>query len=155
MADNKKKEKAGNEELKLADLTHDTVFKDLSENREFRIAFLQRYMPQELSQTVEWGSVELFSLNVEHTRQQDKDNVKIKEQSDIAFMFRFRNGQDGMAFAHVENQTSEDITIVLRSLHYQSSMLLDYMKSNKNKKLPLIFSIIYYATKSRLNTAIT
>ena len=131
----------------ISDLTHDAVFKDLSANREFRIAFLKQYMPEELAKTVEWDTVELYSVNVEHVRQQDKDNVKTKEQSDLAFMFRFRGGNKGMVFAHIENQTTEDITIVLRSLHYQSSILLDYMKSNPRKKLPLIFSIIYYANK--------
>jgi predicted transposase/invertase (TIGR01784 family) len=142
MADKTKKK-----ETNIADLTHDAVFKDLATNREFRIAFLQRYMPEELACTVQWGTVDLYSINVEHTRQQDKDNIKQKEQSDIAFMFRFKDGKKGLAFAHIENQTTEDVTIVLRSLHYQSSILLDYMKSNPTKKLPLIFSIIYYANK--------
>tara|TARA_R110002167_G_scaffold116781_1_gene292201 strand:+ start:1340 stop:2260 length:921 start_codon:yes stop_codon:yes gene_type:complete len=131
----------------FAATTHDSVFKDLSSNREFRVSFLKRYMPAQLASTVDWETVDLYSVNVEHTRQQDKDNLKTKEQSDLAFMFRFRDGNQGMCFCHIENQTTEDKTIVLRSLHYQSSILLDYMKSNPSKKLPLIFSIIYYANK--------
>ena len=131
----------------IADLTHDSVFKELSSNRQFRVEFLKKYMPKELSREVEWDKVDLYSLNVEHTRQQDKDNVKQKEQSDVAFMFRFKDGKQGLTFCHIENQTTEDQSIILRSLHYQSSILLDYMKSNPKNKLPLIFSIIYYANK--------
>lgn len=128
---------------------HDLVTKDLFTNRQFSIAFLKTYFPKNLIELVNWDSVELDSANVEHVRQQNKDNTKQKEQSDLTFLFKFKDGQDGATFFHVESQTDNDVTLLLRVRHYQSAYLLDYLKRNQGvKKLPLIVSIIYYANKS-------
>ena len=54
----------------------------------------------------------------------------------------------GAVLVHIEAQTSDDITFIMRVRHYQTSYLLDYIKKNKGiKKLPLIFSILLYADK--------
>ena len=128
---------------------HDLITKDLFTNRQFSIAFLKTYFPKELVSLVDWDTVELDSANVEHVRQQNKDNTKQKEMSDLTFLFKFKDGQNGAAFFHVESQTDNDITLILRVRHYQTAYLLDYLKRNKGvKKLPLIVSIIYYADKS-------
>ena len=55
---------------------HDAVFKDLITNRDFAVSFLQQYMPGELVSLINWSSVKLDSANVEHTRQQQKENLK-------------------------------------------------------------------------------
>ena len=128
---------------RFSDLTHDSVFKELFSNQAFRVDFLKLYGPKEITKAVDWDTVKLYSLNVEHIRQCDKDNVKSKEQSDVAFTFTFGSGHQGLAFCHIENQTTPDRTIILRSRHYQTSILLDYLKTNKNKMLPLVFRIIY------------
>ena len=127
---------------------HDSVFKDLISNRAFAVSFLKNYMPAELVDLVDWDSVILQSANVEHIRQQQKDNKKQKEQSDLTFLFKFKDGKNGAVFVHIESQTGDDGTIVIRTRHYQTSYLLDYIKSNKTTKdLPLVVSIIYYANK--------
>jgi len=58
---------------------HDRRIKDLIGNREFAIAFMQQYMAQELVDLVDWATFELDTANVEHLRQQHKNNVKQKE----------------------------------------------------------------------------
>ena len=127
---------------------HDRVFKDLITNRDFAVSFLKQYMPTELANLIDWVSVKLDSANVEHFRQQQKENIKQKEQSDLTFLFDFKDGKHGAVFVHIESQTGDDGTIVIRTRHYQTSYLLDYMKRNKTvKDLPLVVSIIYYANK--------
>jgi len=127
---------------------HDTVFKDLIAHREFAVSFLQQYMPRDLAERVNWESVHLDTANVEHTRQQQKTNLKQKEQSDLTFLFRFQDGKQGAIFVHIESQTGNDGTLILRTRHYQTSYLLDYMKRHKTTKdLPLVVSILYYANR--------
>jgi len=127
---------------------HDVVFKDLITNRDFAISFLQQYMPNELVSLIDWKSVKLDAANIEHTRQQQKVNLKQKEQSDLTFLFQFKDGKNGAVFVHIESQTTDDGTIIIRTRHYQTAYLLDYMKRHKTtKNLPLVVSIIYYANK--------
>ena len=127
---------------------HDSVFKDLITNRDFAVSFLKQYMPNELIELIDWKSVKLDSANVEHTRQQQKANLKQKEQSDLTFLFKFKDGKNGAVFVHIESQTTDDGSIIIRTRHYQTSYLLDYMKRHKTtKNLPLVVSIIYYANK--------
>ena len=127
---------------------HDRRIKDLISNREFAISFMQQYMASELVVLVDWATFELDTASVEHVRQQHKNNVKQKELSDLAFSFKFKDGRNGAALVHIEYQTSDDITILIRTRHYQTSYLLDYIKRNKDvKKLPLIVSVIYYTNK--------
>jgi predicted transposase/invertase (TIGR01784 family) len=134
---------------------HDLITKDLFTNRQFSIAFLKTYFPKDLVSLVDWDTVELDSANVEHVRQQNKENTKQKEMSDLTFLFKFKDGQNGAAFFHVESQTDNDITLLLRVRHYQTAYLLDYLKRNKGvKKLPLIVSIIYYADKTPFNQSL-
>ncbi|MCF6768432.1 Rpn family recombination-promoting nuclease/putative transposase [Thiotrichales bacterium 19S11-10] len=129
-------------------ISHDLVTKDILTHREMAIAFLKAHMPKMLVELVDWRTVKLDSANVEHVRQGNKDNIKTKEQSDLAFLFKLKNGQLGAALVHIEAQTSDDITFILRVRHYQSSFLLDFIKKNKGiKKLPLIFSLLLYADK--------
>ena len=127
---------------------HDAVFKDLITNRDFAVSFLKQYMPSELVSLIDWESVKLDAANVEHLRQQQKANFKQKEQSDLTFLFKFKDGKHGAVFVHIESQTTDDGTIVIRVRHYQTAYLLDYMKRHKTtKNLPLVVSIIYYANK--------
>ena len=127
---------------------HDRLFKDLLTNRKFAVSFLKQYLPMELVVLVNWDSVKLNAANVEHVRQQHKTNRKQKETSDLAFHFSFKDGRHGACFVHIEFQTTDDKTIIVRTRHYQTSYLLDFIKRNKkNKKLPLVVSIIYYANK--------
>ena len=127
---------------------HDRRIKDLISNREFAIAFMQQYMAAELVALVDWVTFDLDTASVEHVRQQHKNNVKQKELSDLAFSFKFKDGRNGAALVHIEYQTSDDITILIRTRHYQTSYLLDYIKRNKDvKKLPLIVSVIYYTNQ--------
>lgn len=65
---------------------HDRRIKDLIRNREFAISFMQQYMAKELVALVDWDTFNLDTANVEHLRQQHKDNVKQKEISDLAFL---------------------------------------------------------------------
>ncbi|MCF6766690.1 Rpn family recombination-promoting nuclease/putative transposase [Thiotrichales bacterium 19S3-7] len=110
------------------------------------IPFLKAHMPKALVELVDWRTVKLDSANVEHVRQGNKDNVKTKEQSDLAFLFKFKNGELGAVLVHIEAQTSDDVTFIIRVRHYQTSFLLDFIKKNKGtKKLPLIFSLLLYA----------
>ena len=125
---------------------HDRLFKDLLNDRKFAVSFLKQYLPIELGALVNWNSVKLNSANVEHVRQQHKTNHKQKEASDLAFHFSFKDGRNGACFVHIEFQTTDDKTIIVRTRHYQTSYLLDFIKRNKkSKKLPLVVSIIYYA----------
>ena len=127
---------------------HDSVIKDLINNREFAISWLRQYLDKDLVNLVNWESVVINTANVEHSRQSHKQNIKSKEQSDIAFSFKFKNGDDGAIFVHLEAQTTNDETLIIRVRHYQTSYLLDFIKQNKGvKKLPLIVSIICYANK--------
>ncbi|WP_011178454.1 Rpn family recombination-promoting nuclease/putative transposase [Caedibacter taeniospiralis] len=127
---------------------HDSVFKDLIANRDFAVSFLMTYLPKELVELVDWQTVKLESANVEHVRQQQKDNQKQKEQSDLTFLFKFKDGKNGAVFVHIESQTGDDGTILIRTRHYQTSYLLDYIKRHKTVKgLPLVVSIIYYANQ--------
>ena len=127
---------------------HDRVLKDLLSDRAFSVPYLQQYMPPDLVPLVAWQTVRLDSANVEHVRQQHKDNDKQKELSDLNFAFKLKDGRDGACFVHVELQTTDDATIVLRTRHYQTSYLLDFVKRNQGvKKLPLVVSIIYYMNK--------
>ena len=126
---------------------HNRVFKDLIAHREFAVSFLQQYMPRDLAERVNWESVHIDTANVEHTRQQQKTNLKQKEQSDLTFLFWFQDGKQGAIFVHIESQTSND-GILLRTRHYQTSYLLDYMKRHKmTKDFPLVVSILYYANR--------
>ena len=103
-------------------------------------------MPAELVSLIDWESVKLDAANVEHLRQQQKANFKQKEQSDLTFLFKVKDGKNGAVFVHIESQTTDDGTIVIRVRHYQTAYLLDYMKRHKTtKNLPLVVSIIYYA----------
>ena len=127
---------------------HDNVFKDLIGNRDIAISFLKQYMPKDLVRQINWNTVKLDTASVEHTRQQHKDNEKQHEQSDLCFLFQFINGQLGACFVHIECQTTDDVTIIIRTRHYQTAYLLDFIKRNKGvKKLPIVVSIIYYANK--------
>ena len=127
---------------------HDAIFKDLITNRDFAVSFLKQYMPADLVSMIDWESVKLDAANVEHIRQQQKFNFKQKEQSDLTFLFKFKDGKNGAVFVHIESQTTDDGTIVIRTRHYQTAYLLDYMKRHKiTKNLPLVVSIIYYANK--------
>jgi len=122
---------------------HDLIVKDLLVNRELSVSFLQQYMPQELVCLVDWQTVILDSANVEHVRQTHKRNNKQKEQSDLAFLFKFKDGKQGAVLAHIEHQTDNDKTILLRTKHYQTSYLLDLLKRNKNKgDLPIVYQLI-------------
>lgn len=68
--------------------------------------------------------------------------------SDLTFLFKFKDGKNGAVFVHIESQTGDDGTIFIRTRHYQTSYLLDYIKRHKTTKdLPLVVSIIYYANK--------
>jgi len=85
---------------------------------------------------------------VEHIRQQHKDNEKDHELSDFCFAFKFLNGKLSACFVHREVQTSNDMTIIIRTRHYQTAYLLDFVKRNAGvKELPLVVSIIYYANE--------
>ena len=57
---------------------YDRVFKNLITNRDFAVSFLKQYMPVELVSLIDWVSVKLDSANVEHVRQQQKENLKQK-----------------------------------------------------------------------------
>ncbi|OIN84946.1 Rpn family recombination-promoting nuclease/putative transposase [Francisella sp. TX07-6608] len=131
---------------------HDIIVKDLLGNRELSVSFLQQYMPQELVSLVDWTTVVLDSANVEHVRQTHKRNNKQKEQSDLAFLFKFKDGKQGAIICHIEHQNDNDKTILLRTKHYQTSYLLDFLKRNKNKgDLPVIYSLIYYTNKKEFS----
>ncbi len=90
---------------------HDAVFKGIITNRDFAVSFLKQYMPTELVSLVEWESVKLDSANVEHTRHQQKTNLKQKEQSDLTFLFKFKDGKNGAVFVHIESQTTDDVLV--------------------------------------------
>ena len=107
---------------------HDLIVKDLLGNRKLSVSFLQQYMPQELVGLVDWKTVILDSANVEHVRQTHKSNNKQKEQSDLAFLFKFKDGKLGAVIAHIEHQTDNDKTILLRTKHYQTSYLFGLFK---------------------------
>ena len=102
---------------------HDSVFKDLIGNRDIAISFLKQYMPKALVRQINWGTVKLDSASVEHTRQQHKDNQKQHEQSDLCFLFQFINGELGACFVHIECQTTDDMTILIRTRHYQTAYI--------------------------------
>ena len=91
-------------------------------------------MPSELVSLIDWESVKLDAANVEHLRQQQKANFKQKEQSDLTFLFKFKDGENGAVFVHIESQTTDDGSIVIRVRHYQTAYLLDYMKRHKTTK---------------------
>ena len=114
---------------------HDSTFKDLIANRDFKISFLKQYLPKAISKKINFETIELLSGNVEHVRPQNKKNKKTKEQSDLVFLVKFDDANNGLIFIHIEHQTTNDATILLRTIHYQTSILLDYFKSNKDKKL--------------------
>ena len=127
---------------------HDLVFKDLLTDRAFAVSFLNQYMPAELAKMVWWDSVQLLSGNSEHVRPQEHENLKQKEMSDLNFLFKLKDGSEGLAFVHIEAQMSNDASILLRTQLYQLSHLLDYAKRNNcYKKLPLVCSIIYYSNE--------
>lgn len=84
-------------------------------------------MPSELISLIDWESVKLDAANVEHTLQQQKANFKEKEQSDLTFLFKFKDGKNGAVSVHIESQTTDDGAIVIRVRHYQTTYLLDYM----------------------------
>ena len=127
---------------------HDRLLKDLLTNRAFSVSFLQQYMPEGLASLTDWETVALDSANVEHILQQHKVNQKQKELSDLTFTFKFKDGRLGSCFVHLEFQTTDDVTIIVLTRHYQTSYLLDFIKRNQGiKKLPLVVSIIYYANE--------
>ena len=81
--------------------SHDLIIKDLLGNRIFAVGFLKQYLSQELVNLIEWDSVDLDNAGVEHIRQQDKDNIKNKEVSDLCFSFKFNNSDhNGAIFTH-------------------------------------------------------
>ena len=112
---------------------------------------IKQYLPIEITENIDFSTLKLDALNVEHVRQQNHENLKEKEQSDLAFLFKFKNNELGSCICHVENQTSDDPTLLLRIRHYQTAYLLDFAKRNPNKKLPIIFSIIYYASDKKFS----
>ena len=134
---------------------HDATFKDIIGNRDMAVAFLKTYMPRDLTRRINWTSVQLDSASVEHIRQQHKDNLKGHELSDLCFSFQFLDGKLGACFLHIECQTTDDATLIIRIRHYQTAYLLDFIKRNKGvKPLPLIVSIIYYANKKPFSHSI-
>jgi predicted transposase/invertase (TIGR01784 family) len=127
---------------------HDRIFKEIITDRTMAISFLKTHLPKELAKKIDFRTVKLNSANVEHVRQQHKQNFKSKEQSDLVFQYKFKSGELGACITHIEAQTSSDITFLLRVRHYQTAYLLDFLKRNKTvKKLPLITSILFYANK--------
>ena len=123
---------------------HDRLFKDLLNDRKFSVSFLKQYLPMELAALVNWNSVKLNSANVEHVRQQHTNKKKLQTWH-FTFLLKM---VDMVPAVHIEFQTTDDKTIIVRTRHYQTSYLLDFVKRNKkSKKLPLVVSIIYYANE--------
>ena len=134
---------------------HDAVFKDLMSHREQACELMGLYLPDGLVQRINFTSVTLDKLSTEYLRQQSKSSQAAgqgeKDIADLVFKFNFKDGDEGRCIVHVEHQSTVDKKLVLRIMQYQVSTLLDLLKQNPNKKLPLIVTIIYKTSLKTLS----
>lgn len=122
---------------------HDLNFKELMSERAFFEPFLKAYLPQELQKTIDWNLLEIHRSGPKRLENKTQENF----EPDLIYFLRSTKNNSKKEYSlcvHIEHQTSSDPLMPLRISNYQTAELLAYAKHNPGKKLPIIFSLIYY-----------
>jgi hypothetical protein len=100
---------------------------------------LCRVTPKDVVKKINWNTLKLKRID---TRSIDEKNKKTI--ADILFLAWDKKERPLYLLLHIEHFSSLPKEAILRTVQYQVSALLDYMKLNPNKLLPSPVSIIYY-----------
>jgi len=118
---------------------HDSTFKQLMSNKEFRESFIQTYLPKTLLSKLDLSLFRIHKMGGSFV----EVNSNKEFESDVIYLANM-DDQENMFWFHFEHQSTPDETMTLRIFGYQIAELLNYKKQNPGKKLPPILSIIYH-----------
>lgn len=112
------------------------------QERSFFEPFMKTYLPEEIQNRMDWGTLELYKMCGTH----QEDKTKQTFESDIIYLANLGK-EPSMLWLHSEHQSRSDYFMPLRIINYQTAELLSFTKANPGKKLPAIVTIIYHQGK--------
>ena len=117
-------------------LKHDKIIRSAFENPFVAREFFEMHLPPHIKDSL-----------IFETLKMEKDSfieLNLKEFIlDILFSAKF-DGEDGYLFLLLEHQSKPDYYMVFRLFRYMLNIVEHHMKALKNKKFPLIYSLVFY-----------
>jgi hypothetical protein len=103
---------------------------------------LKAYLPQAVSASINWRTVELTRIDTRSIDDQHKKTI-------AGLLFLARDSKQALLqlLFHIEYFSTLPMDAILRTVQYQVSGLLEYAKAHPNERLPSPISIIYYHGK--------
>lgn len=127
---------------------HDETFKKLMQHKPFLLAFFKQYLPDHIYSEIDWTTQKVFKVSGEHIREIFPIDIKkfnlSKDIGDLGYLVRKKSNEQALIYLHTEHQSTPDRYINLRTALYILGMLYEYAKMHPGKKLPVVYSIIYY-----------
>ena len=118
---------------------HDDLFLLIMKHPHIAKDALRAYLPKDVVKKIDWKSLKLHRSDTRSI-----DGKQRKTIADLLFLASDKKNNPVFLLLHVEHFSSLPREAILRTVHYQVSALLDYMRAHPNELLPSPISLIYY-----------
>jgi predicted transposase/invertase (TIGR01784 family) len=125
--------------MKTVSSPHDRLFKTALSDVRVAKEFFEQYLPDDIKQSLNLEKLKLCPKSFI-----DKD-LQFSE-SDILYKTQIGN-KTAFLYLLAEHQSSPDKLMPFRVIKYMAGIWTDYLKQNKEKKLPLIYPLVFYHGK--------
>ena len=132
-------------------MSHDTGYKELFSHPEFVEALLDGFVPQDISSLLDYSTLSCHSGNYITPLFEEKIE-------DAVWSLQFKSGSGhgygGLLYLYIllEFQSSVDLKMPLRMLHYSATFYHQLLKQEKftaREGLPLVFPLVLYNGERR------
>jgi predicted transposase/invertase (TIGR01784 family) len=118
-------------------VSHDRFFKQIISKPQVACEFFLSHVPEKILELVE-----LHTLHVEKTSFIDSSIGR--KEADMLFSVDLRSGEQGYFYVLIEHQRKSDPLMAFRMLKYMLCICDHHIKTTNEKKLPLVYPMIYY-----------
>ena len=101
--------------------------------------FFKKYLPDKIRNIIDFDSLKLQKESY------IDDNLKL-QITDLLYAVNF-DGHLGFLYILIEHASKSDSLLPFRMLKYMTAIMEDHLKDSKNRKLPLIYPLIFYTGK--------
>lgn len=122
---------------------HDALFRIMMEHKEVAQEFFQSHLPQKV----------LEKIDLNHLEMQEETCISKdlrRSATDLLFQTTFSGQSDSVyLYILVEQQTQAEELMPFRMFYYLFKIMEKHLKKTKDKKLPLIFPVLFHNGKRK------
>lgn len=122
---------------------HDRFFKEMLSDRLKAVELLQLYGQADVVKLIDLNSLKLMPATF-------IDKKLKKKESDILYQAKI-DGKAAYFYFLFEHQSTPDVTMPLRCARYVTSVQEQHMKQFKTKRIPCVFSMVFYNGQTSYN----